>query len=63
MAPPGTKVLIHETPQKQRMWDFHGKEGWYIFTAMEVPRAPLLQVLVDKDFRPWRGHGGPVVVE
>ena len=27
MAPPGTKVLIHETPQHWRTWDFHGKEG------------------------------------
>ena len=33
------------------------------FLAMEVPRAPLLQGLVDEDFRPWRGHGGLVVVE
>ena len=40
-----------------------GCENVPTFLAMEVPRAPLLQVLVDKDFRPWRGHGGPVVVE
>ena len=33
------------------------------FLAMEVPRAPLLQGLVDEDFCPWRGHGGPVVVK
>ena len=33
MAPPGTKVLIHKTPQQRRTWDFHGKEGWYIGTA------------------------------
>ena len=33
MAPPGEKVLIHETPQQRRTWDFHGKEGWYIGTA------------------------------
>ena len=33
MEPPGTKILIHETPQQRRMWDFHGKEGWYIGTA------------------------------
>ena len=31
--------------------------------AMEVPRAPLLQGLVNEDFCPWRGHGDPVVVE
>ena len=33
MAPPGTKVLIHETPQQRRTWDLHGKEGWYIGTS------------------------------
>ena len=31
--------------------------------AMEVPRAPLLQGLVDEDFRPCRGHGIPVEVK
>ena len=33
------------------------------FLAMELPCAPLLQGLVDEDFSPCRGHGGPVVVE
>ena len=33
MAPPGTKVLIHETPQQRHTWDIHGKEGWYIGTS------------------------------
>ena len=33
MAPPGTKVLIHETPHKRRTQYFHGKEGWYIGIA------------------------------
>ena len=33
MAPPGPKVLIHNTPQQRRTRDFHGKEVWYIGTA------------------------------
>ena len=33
MAPPGTKVLIHETLQQRRTWEFHGKEAWYIGTS------------------------------
>ena len=33
MSPPGKKVLIQETPQQRRKWEFHGKEGWYIGTA------------------------------
>ena len=32
MAPQGTKVLTHKTPQQRRTWDFHGKEGCYIGT-------------------------------
>lgn len=30
MAPPGTKVLVHETLQVQGSWAPHGVEGWYI---------------------------------
>ena len=33
------------------------------FLTMEFPRAPLLQGIVDDDFHPWRGHGGPVEVK
>ena len=32
-ANPGTKFIIHKTPQQRHTWDFHGKEGWYIVTA------------------------------
>ena len=33
ISPPGTKVLIYETPQKSQTWYFHDKEGWYINMA------------------------------
>jgi hypothetical protein len=33
MAPPGTKVLIHEKPQQRGSWDPHGIEGWYLGPA------------------------------
>jgi hypothetical protein len=33
LAPPGIKVLIHETPANRRTWDPHGVNGWYIGTA------------------------------
>jgi hypothetical protein len=29
LAPPGTKILIHEKPNQRRSWDPHGVEGWY----------------------------------
>ena len=35
MAPPGTKVNIHEKPIQRRSWDPHGVEGWYLGPAME----------------------------
>ena len=30
LAPPGTKVVIHEKPQQRSSWAFHGVDGWYI---------------------------------
>jgi hypothetical protein len=33
MAPPGTKVIIHETLVKRGTWAPHGKRGWYLGPA------------------------------
>ena len=33
LAPPGTKILIYETPDQQRSWAPHGVDGWYIGPA------------------------------
>ena len=33
------------------------------FLDMGIPRAPLMLLLVDEDFCPWRGHGSLVVVK
>jgi hypothetical protein len=30
LAPTGTKVLIHETPNRRRKWAIHGVDGWYL---------------------------------
>jgi hypothetical protein len=35
LAPPGTKVIIHEEPQQRKTWDPHQTEGWYLGPAME----------------------------
>ena len=32
-APPGIKVLIHETPDKRGTWSDHAIEGWYVGPA------------------------------
>jgi hypothetical protein len=39
LAPPGTKIIIHEKPQQQGSWDPHGIDGWYLGPAMEHYRC------------------------
>jgi hypothetical protein len=35
MAPPGTRIIAHETPNRRRTWAPHGQYGWYIGPALE----------------------------
>jgi hypothetical protein len=35
MAPPGTRIIAHETPGRRRTWAPHGQDGWYIGPALE----------------------------
>jgi hypothetical protein len=39
LAPPGTRVMIHEKPDKRGSWAPHDKHGWYVGQAMEHYRA------------------------
>ena len=39
MAPPGTKVLVHEKPGNRKTWAGHGTEGWYIGPSLEHYRC------------------------
>jgi hypothetical protein len=39
LAPPGTKVLVHEIPAKRGTWAPHGVDGWYIGAAPEHYRC------------------------
>jgi hypothetical protein len=39
LAPPGTKVIIHEKPDHRGSWSPHGLNGWYVWPAMERYRA------------------------
>ena len=39
LAPPGTKVVIHEKPDKQASWAAHGVDGWYLVPAVEHYRC------------------------
>jgi hypothetical protein len=39
MAPPGTRIIAHETPRRTRTWSPHGRDGWYIGPALEHYRC------------------------
>ena len=39
LAPPGTKVVVHETPAARKSWAPHGIEGWYVGPAMKHYRC------------------------
>jgi hypothetical protein len=34
-APPGTKVLVHLKPSRQKSWSFHAANGWYIGPSLK----------------------------
>jgi hypothetical protein len=38
-APPGTRILIHETPAARRTWAAHGVDGWYLNRAPDHYRC------------------------
>ena len=35
LSPPGTRVVIHNSPNDIVSWEPHGESGWYIGPAME----------------------------
>ena len=39
LAPPGTRVVVHEKPTDRGSWEAHGVDGWYIGPAMESYRC------------------------
>jgi hypothetical protein len=39
MAPPGTRIIAHETPNQRRTWAPHGQYGWYLGLALEHYRC------------------------
>jgi hypothetical protein len=39
LAPPGTRIITHETPGRRRTWAPHGQDGWYIGPELEHYRC------------------------
>ena len=44
LAPPGTRVIIHNKPQQRATWAPHREEGWYIGPATEHYRCYRIYV-------------------
>jgi hypothetical protein len=44
MAPPGTGIVAHETPNRRLTWAPHGQDGWYIGPALEHYRCYTVYV-------------------
>ena len=34
LAPPGTRIIIHEKPTTRQTWALHGMDGWYLGPAL-----------------------------
>jgi hypothetical protein len=64
MAPPGTIIIAHETPNRRRTWVPHGQYGWYTGPALEHYRCYMVYIsktrserVVEKvDFSPTEIH-------
>jgi hypothetical protein len=39
MAPPGTRIIAHQTPGKRKTWAPHRQDGWYIGPELEHYRC------------------------
>jgi hypothetical protein len=39
MAPPGTRIIANETPNRRSTWAPHGQDGWYLGPALEHYRC------------------------
>ena len=44
LAPPGTKVVLHEKPSNRASWAYHGTDGWYIGPSLEHYRCVKIYV-------------------
>ena len=61
LAPPGTKVIIFETPEQRRTYAPHGIDGWYVGPSLEHYRCykcfvPATQATRDTETVDWFPH-------
>jgi hypothetical protein len=51
LAPPGTRIIAHETPGRRRTWAPHGQDGWYIGPALEHYRCSTVYITKTRSSR------------
>jgi hypothetical protein len=51
LAPPGTRIIAHETPGRRRTWAPHGQYGWYIGPALEHYRCYTVYITKTRSSR------------
>jgi hypothetical protein len=51
MAPPGTRIIAHETPGKRKTWAPHGQDGGYIGPALEHYRCYTVYITKTRSSR------------
>ena len=60
LAPPGTRVILHDTPDNRRTWGPHGVDGWYLGPAPDhylyhrvyIPRTREERIAKTVEFSP-----------
>jgi hypothetical protein len=51
MAPPGTRSIAHETPNRRSTWAPHGLEGWYLGPDLEHYRCYTVHITKTRGYR------------
>ena len=51
IAPPGTKVIVHEKTDNHQSWSLHGAYGWYIGPLMKHNRCVKCYMLATSSVR------------
>jgi hypothetical protein len=51
MAPPGTRIIAHETPGRRQTWAPHGQDGWYTGPALEHYRCYTVYITKTRSSR------------
>jgi hypothetical protein len=51
MAPPGTRIVVHEKPDQRAIWSPNGVDGWYIGTALDHYRCYRVHVSYTISYR------------